>query len=278
MKIIISGHKGFLGSALVRNLQKDNLVIGISRNINALSKSIIEYSSNSISDIKVVPDVIVLCHASVASGNCQLESKTLFDSNVLFTSEIIKKFPNTYFLYVSSISVYGNHDNIITEKSNLYPTTEYAISKLWGEQIVKLTNNYGILRLTSLYGNDMKENTIVPNYVNQALLKNVINVWGNGKRKQNYLHVTDAVSYILLMINKKAQGIYIGASEKEYSNLELATIISNYLNVPINFAGSDSNSSVKIYNQISKDALGKMSEIKLPSGVKKYINWKQRSF
>jgi hypothetical protein len=49
----------------------------------------------------------------------------------------------------------------------------------------------------------MKENTLIPNYINQGLIKKEIEVWGNGSRLQNYIHVNDVVNVIELIIAKK---------------------------------------------------------------------------
>lgn len=278
MKIIITGHKGFLGNALVQRLKDKYVLTGISREKNESNQYLQAYSSDEICEIKETPDVVVMCHAAVASGNNQLETGMLYQSNVRFTAELIKKFPDSYFLYVSSVSVYGNQSQSINEETQAVPITEYAISKLWGEKVVSTANNYGVIRLSSLYGTGMKENTIIPNYVNQAISKGSIEVWGKGERKQNYLYVEDAADYIENMIIAKAQGVFIGAASKEVSNTALAQIIAEHTGAKISFIKEDNSPSAAIDNSATRKRLGITEETDLKEGLKNYIYWKQKQF
>ena len=189
---------------------------------------------------------------------------------------VIKQFPESYFLFISSISVYGIQNGVINENSQISPLSEYAISKLWGEQLVRKTKRHGILRLSSLYGENMKETTIVPNYVNQALKNRVIEVWGKGERKQNYFHVSDAVAYIENIILNQIEGVFLGTSSKEWSNIELANIISKEVNATVKFVHSDNSKSLAFDNKSSREEVGITVEKDFASGIKEYIHWKQK--
>jgi UDP-glucose 4-epimerase len=276
LKVVISGHRGFLGSALVKELQTHHDIIGISRTKSQSSYKIREYLSSELDEIDENPEIVIMCHAAVSSGNIQIDTQELYNSNVLFTSELIKHFPKAYFLFISSISVYGNQSSVLMEETAPSPVTEYAISKLWGEEMVRQIKRHGILRLSSLYGEDMKENTIIPNYVNQALSKGCVEVWGNGERKQNYIHVLDVVSFIKKIIENKIEGVFLGVSSKEYSNAEIAKILSAELNILIKFTHFDNSQSVTMDNQITRKVLGITSEMDFVAGLKEYINWKQK--
>ena len=276
LKVVISGHRGFLGSALVKELQTHHDIIGISRTKSQSSYKIREYLSSELDEIDENPEIVIMCHAAVSSGNIKIDTQELYNSNVLFTSELIKHFPKAYFLFISSISVYGNQSSVLMEETAPSPVTEYAISKLWGEEMVRQIKRHGILRLSSLYGEDMKENTIIPNYVNQALSKGCVEVWGNGERKQNYIHVLDVVSFIKKIIENKIEGVFLGVSSKEYSNAEIAKILSAELNILIKFTHFDNSQSVTMDNQITRKVLGITSEMDFVAGLKEYINWKQK--
>ena len=278
MKIIITGHTGFLGSSLIKKLQLSNDLIGISRNIGVSNCEIKEFLPSELMNIKVIPDVIIMCHASISSGNTSAEDQLLFDSNIAFTSELIKQFPKAYFLYISSISVYGTQTYIINENSINSPISEYAISKLWGERIVSKTKYFGILRLSSIYGEKMKENTIIPNYVTQALEKGEIEVWGKGERKQNYFHISDATSYIDKIITDKKEGLFLGASSKEISNIELANYISKELKASVKFVNSDCSKSLAFDNKFTRKELDIITEKDFHTGIKEYIHWRQKQF
>lgn len=278
MKILISGHKGFLGSVLVNHLYLSHDIIGISKTKGKPNNRVKEFKSAEIIQIKDKPDVVIMCHAAVSSGSTTIETKSLFDSNVAFTTELINQFSDAYFLFISSISVYGNQSICLTEASPVSPMTEYGISKLWGEQIVKKTERSGILRLSSLYGENMKENTIIPIYVNQALKNKVIEVWGNADRKQNYFHVLDALAYIEKIITKQKEGVFLGTFSKEYSNIELAKIIGNETGASIKLVDSDIIYSLAFDNTKTRQVLEIKREKDFVLGIKEYINWKQKQF
>ncbi len=276
MKIIISGHKGFLGNALVQKLQSSYEVIGISRSKSNSNNHINEFLSSELNQIDEKPDAVIICHAAVSSGKTQIETKLLYESNVYFTSELIKQFPESYFLFISSVSVYGNQARVLEEKTTPSPDSEYAISKLWGEQIVRKTKRHGILRLSSLYGENMKEITIIPNYVNQARKNKIIEVWGNGERRQNYFHVSDAVSYIEKIFTNQKEGLFLGASSKEFSNIELANIVSKETSATVKLVNTDNSKSFAFDNKSTREILGITSEKEFTNGIKEYIYWKQK--
>jgi UDP-glucose 4-epimerase len=276
MKILITGVSGFLGNKLVKSLKDRYDIIGIigpsKKDCNF--QGINAYYSNDLNQISEEPEVVVMCHAIIPSNNLENRSKDLFMANVEFTEQITNIFPNAYHLYISSVAVYGENDSMLDESSILSPESEYAISKLWGEKKVKLVKKCGILRLSSLYGISMKNNTIIPIYVNQALKNGKIEVWGDGERKQNYIHVTDAMQYIEAMVQYKAEGIYLATSEKETSNIELAEIIRYQTNAQIIFMGFDNSPSKRYNNEITKKSLNIEKQIELSEGIQQYISWK----
>ena len=274
MKIIVTGHNGFLGNALVKKLQLNHEVIGISREKNNLDLNVSEYHPSNISEINIYPDIIIMCHAAVSSGKTQIESRVLFDSNVSFTSDLIKTFPDAFFVYTSSISVFGEQIGVINENTVTSPSTEYALSKLWGEKIVLTAKKYAILRFSSLYGDKMKENTLIPNYINHALNNKIIEVWGKGDRRQNYLHISDALEMILAIIRTLKEGIYLGVDKVEYSNLELAQIIAESTLSKIQFKNIDDTKSNCFDNSLTRKDLNWEPKMNIENGIDNYIKWK----
>lgn len=265
----------------MNHLKKGHDVIGISGVSDRFSDNIPNvklYSPNKVNEIRENPDIVILCHAAVSSGNIDIESKLLFEANVNFTKQILQFFPTAYHLFISSVAVYGDNKEIINENTAVNPATEYAVSKLWGELIVSNIPTSGILRLTSIYGEGMRENTIIPHFVNQALKNGKIEVWGDGIRKQNYLYISDAITYVNKMIENKISGLYIAASKDSYSNRILAEIISNLSSSKIIFRGIDNSSSRLYDNSQSKLKLQIESECNLTEGLNKYIKWNKKQF
>lgn len=281
VKILITGIYGFLGCNLANQLSKENEVIGLyNANKNSLLNTSIATFSN-IEEIQFKPNVIVMCHAAVVSGNTQLSNDTLFNTNVEFTNKILNYFPEVKIIYISSVSVFGNYDNEkITEQTSVNPLNDYAKSKLAAEQLCLIDDKNVVIRFSSLYGNGMKENTLIPNYVNQALKNNKIEVWGKGLRYQNYIHVDDAVSLIEKVVyhNKKISFPVLGVDSKEYSNKEVAEIIAEKTNAKINFINNDNSASFFYNNTVSKNVLNWQPNFNLIQGINNYLKWKEKQY
>lgn len=236
------------------------------------------FSANDLEKIDEKIDVLIICHAAVASGTTILSNDILYDVNVSLTEKIVTKFKDAFLVYISTASIYDANLCLIQEDSMINPQSNYAISKLWSERIVLANAKSTVIRLSSLFGNGMKENTVIPNYVNQALSKGKIEVWGKGERLQNYIHVNDACRYVQLAIenSEKGQGkILLVVSQKEYSNNALAYIIANETNAEIVYNNNDNSKSLRYSNDLTIELLGFKSQFSFEEQIQDYIKWKK---
>lgn len=264
MNIFISGASGFIGSNIFNVFNTKYSVTVVKRNMLPS---------------QVFPsDVLILAHASVQSGIDVQGSQELFDANVLYTDKLIKHFRHSKVIFLSTASIYDN-SGIIQNNSEINPINSYSISKYWGENLIK--NNcteYYILRLSSVYGEGMKENTLIPNYVNQMLTKRVIEVWGEGKREQNYIHVLDVVNLIEKMIQNKEnkKGVYLCVDNEEYSNFEIANFLTTNTSAEIRLVGNDYSKSLNYNNNDTKILFNWKPKVSIKNGLKSYIEWKRK--
>ena len=279
MNILVTGINGFLGSFLALSLRQKHQLIGISR-VSEVANNISIYNSGNLSEIQINPDIIIICHAAISSGNTQPDTATLFNDNVLFTEKITTQFPKAKYIYISSASIYNTNDYSVSELSFSKPANNYAMSKYWGELIIQRSLACAIIRLSSLYGIGMKENTLIPNYVNQAICKGIIEVWGAGIRKQNYFHVDDAVELVnaVILNDQWSKEMYLGTDISEYSNLQIAEIIAAETNAKIVFKNTDLSASINFDNKVTRDSLNWKPATTISKGLKQYIEWKKRQF
>ena len=280
MKILVTGVYGFLGFNLANFLAEKHNVFGLyhKNKRENLSKNITVFSD--VTQVNVQPDVIVMCHAAVVSGTAVLSENELEAGNVSFTQTILNYFPKAKIIYISTVAVYGNSAQLITETTSENPQSDYAVSKLKAEQLLLKNTNSTIIRFSSLYGNGMKENTIIPIYCQQAIQDKRIVVWGDGSRMQNYIHINDAVKLINKIVENdiKVNFPILGVSKKEYSNAQLAEIIGTYTDSEIIFDGIDVSKSVQYDNTISQKAVNWQPEMDLETGIKQFLEWKQKQF
>ncbi len=276
MKILITGIGGFLGSNLVDRL-KDYELYGLARKADVV-KGVRTFSSDQLSEIEFQPDVIIMCHAAVSSGAISVTTDSLYEVNVSLTERIIRKFPHSFIIYISTCSVYERTQVAISEQSAVEAQSDYAFSKLWAERIVLQSNQSTILRISSLYGTGMKENTLIPNYINSALNTNAIEVWGKGTRKQNYVHVEDVVNCVLHIISNRESVIHrvlLGVAERQYSNIEVAEAIAALTGAEIRFVKEDSSPSSVYDNTDTRKLISWQPKMNLKVELEKYIEWKK---
>lgn len=259
----ITGSSGFLGHNLSSRYTESESLVKIQRLGKAFQLP------------EVNPDVLFLTHGAVASGVDKLDEEALFWGNVKSTQEICSAFPKSNIIFASTASIFGFQQKTICENSLNSPNNEYSISKLWAEQVVCKQNQFSIIRFSSLYGNGMRENTIIPNYVNQALNKGEIEVWGRGDRRQNYLHIQDAADLMLAASTKSYNKIFLGVGLLEYSNLELAELVSQKTGAKIKFVHQDNSKSVSYDNHLTRDTLNWKPAISFEAGISQYIEWKK---
>lgn len=224
---------------------------------------------------------MVLCHAAVASGKDIVSDDELYEVNVALTERLVRKFNNSKIIYISTASIYDMDSDLIQENSQEKPQSVYANSKLSGEKAVGKNQNSVIIRLSSLFGNGMKENTIIPNYVNQALQNHTIEVWGKGERKQNYISINDACLFVTKAIEnfeKVANQVLLAVSRKEYSNNDLASIISDHINTQIIYVNQDHSKSLHYNNDLTCSLLGWTPNSDFVNDIQNYIQWKRKQF
>ena len=233
---------------------------------------------SSLDEIHFTPDVIVMCHAAVASGSHSIANDTLLAVNVDWTAKILDMFPLSKCIYISSVSVYGEPMETITEYSSVNPLSDYAKSKYIGEQIVMRNPRNSVIRFSSLYGAGMKAHTLLPIYCNQALRNKKIEVWGNGSRFQNYIHVSDAVALIskVVVFEDAIPFPVLGVFAKEYSNLQVAKVLAEATDSEIVFINADASKSFFYDNKISQKVLNWQPKMTIEVGLKKYLEWKEK--
>ena len=251
MNILIFGSEGNIGSSLVKNFlkkTKGNIYIvdvnkkSVHKNerIKYLSFNNKRFNKTIISktvDLVVIASFI-MNYQNYINGKEKIylnKSERLIEKILDFCSKIkIKRL-----IYLSSIAVYGK-TNYCTEKSRLKPATIYGLAKLNSENIIKKKISikskykYLILRLTHIYGENIKNN-----FVNFFLKnKNNLLINGNGKQTRNLLHVDDLFSLIKKTKSLKINSTINVASKENISLNKIIKLIKGKAKYNNNFKDS----------------------------------------
>jgi UDP-glucose 4-epimerase len=276
---LVIGSNGFLGSRLTQQLAALNWdVTGAYHNdTSKLYNKIEQLPISEVLKTSLNFDSVFICSAFIPRNKEEEASNALEAVNVQLTREIVAAFPDSRIIYCSSVSVYPFNGATHRENTPPNPETPYGQSKLAGEAEVGKHPNYAIVRFSSLYGPDMFANTFLPYVVRAAVRKNNISLFGDGSRKQNYLHVADAVNYLIHAAAAKENGVFLATSKSSYSNAEIGTLLEDLLNKSlITFVGKDESPSFVYNNEQTRTALNITSERPIKQGLKELIEWQQK--
>ena len=192
MTYLVTGARGLIGSWLVPRLDDEVIALDLKDDQDILTCDL--------------PDADVVFHlaantnvvASVADPHTDARN------NVLGTARIADRYKDSRVIYTASAA-------------SIDPQSPYGVSKLAGEKYVKaLVKDHVILRFPNIYDKDAGQGLI------PAILKSdVITIYGDGAHVRDYIHVSDAVSALLLAIKWKP-GEYSLSTRKEITVLDVA--------------------------------------------------------
>lgn len=233
-KILITGVNGLIGSTIAEHLVGSYEVMGTSIEDSNMTGLDFKYIKSDITDNKSLEqlpekvDVVVHCAAIISNDNY---SNLLLNANCIGVQNIAAYANGAgceRLIYFSSLPVIGKPSIIpITEEHPINPPTVYHVTKYFGEQVLRLLmgeERLAIFRIPSPVGRKTAPDKIVPVFVKNAIENVDYNLLGQGKRIQNYIDVRDIARAVEFAIDRNASGLFNIASEKSYSNKELAEL------------------------------------------------------
>ena len=117
-------------------------------------------------------------------------------------------------IYLSSISIYGDHLQAVDENSNTNPHSFYGRSKLDGERqlgVLSRNRKLYILRSGNVYGYNpsYRIDAVVNRFLFQANFLGKITINGSGDQHRSFIHVDKVAYAIVRLINGEVDtGIY----------------------------------------------------------------------
>ncbi|WP_139906284.1 GDP-L-fucose synthase [Clostridium thermarum] len=298
-KIYVAGHKGLVGSAIVRNLRSKGY-------LNVIGKSHQELDLINQGEVRNFfeeerPEYVILAAAKVGGihANNSYPADFIYD-NLMIQSNIIKAahdFKVKKLLFLGSTCIYPKMaPQPIKEEyllsGYLEETNEaYAVAKIAGLEMCKFFkrqygDNFISCMPTNLYGPndnfDLNNSHVLPALIrkfHEAKVNNEHNVevWGSGKPLREFLHVDDmADACVYLMKNYNGEEhVNIGTGE-EVSIFELAKLVKKVVefNGEIVFDSSKPDGTPRKLTDITKlHSLGWKHKIDLETGVRQTYEW-----
>lgn len=243
MKVLITGANGFLGYYLTEKLlKKDYDVIATGKGESRLpfdNYKTFKYVSMDFTDPfavhdvfeKYKPEVVVHAGAMTRSDDCEQNQWQAYVTNVEGTVTMLlnAEEQKSFFVFVSTDFIFDGNKGMYSEDDKPGPVNFYGKTKLEAEQAVQEYEfGWAIARTVLVYGKPPPGRNNILTIIKEKLEKGEeYSVVADQVRTPTY--VEDLAAGIVLIIEKKAKGIYHLSGRDVLTPYEMACQTANYL-------------------------------------------------
>jgi GDP-L-fucose synthase len=298
-KIYVAGHRGLVGAAIVRQLQKagyTNLLTATSRELDLREQTVVR---DFIAKNK--PEYVVLAAAKVGGilANDAYPAEFIYD-NLMMEANVIDaayRADVKKLLFLGSTCIYPRmapqplkEEYLLT--GPLEATNEwYAVAKIAGIKLCQAYHRqYGCEFIsampTNLYGPgdnfDLEKSHVLPALIrkfHEAKMAGMatVTVWGSGKPMREFLHVDDcAEACVFLLENYAGNDIVNIGTGSDVSIAALAELVRQVVGFEgeiVFDSGKPDGTPRKLVDASRIQALGWRASISLEAGAKETYRW-----
>jgi ADP-L-glycero-D-manno-heptose 6-epimerase len=310
--IIVTGGAGFIGSNLIRALNKrgesnillvDHLVNG-RKMLNIADLNIADFMDKTefidkMDSPSFLNEVTAVFHQGACSATTEWNGQYVMENNYTYSKRLLQACitKNVAFIYASSASVYGNGEQgFRVDRSCEQPINMYAYSKFQFDQYVRrllTTTNSQIagFRYFNVYGPGEQHKGAMSStafHFNQQVLEhNKAKLFAgcdgmaNGEQQRDFVHVDDVVDVNLWFLDHPEQrGVFnVGTGRAETFNTVANAVIAwhqqgsiEYIPFPEHLKGA-----YQSYTQADISGLRQAGYSKdfltVKQGVTQYLDW-----
>lgn len=298
-KIYVAGHRGLVGSALVRKLNSRGYSEIITRTHAELDLTNQAAVEDFFSCQK--PEYVFLAAAKVGGigANSAYPADFIMQNELIQCNVIRSSFKSKVkkLLFLGSSCIYPKmclqpikEEYLLT--GPLEPTNEaYALAKISGLKMCQYFNtqygtNYISVMPTNLYGPndnfDLESSHVLPALIRkmyEAKIQNkpYVEIWGSGKPLREFLHVDDmADACVFLMETYAGNEFFNVGTGKEISIKELSVMIKEIVGYTgeLRFDPSKPDGTPRKLLDVSRiGSLGWKYQISIQQGIAETYNW-----
>jgi len=298
-RIYIAGHRGLVGSAVMRGLNKqgyDNLIVRSHAELDLTEQSAVR---QFFRDAR--PEVVIMAAARVGGIHANNSRPAAFlRDNLLMQDNVIdaaQRFGAGKFVFLGSSCIYPrmapqpiSEDSLLT--GPLESTNEwYAVAKIAGLKMCQAyRREYGFnaiaLMPTNLYGPgdnfDLDNSHVLP-----ALIRKFheakrrgdasVGIWGTGTPRREFMHVDDLADAVIFMLRNydDEKIVNVGWGE-DVTIRELAEMVGSAIGYSggLVFDSSKPDGTPRKLLDVSRlNGLGWRPRIPLEAGIKSTYSW-----
>lgn len=225
MKILLIGGAGFIGSNLVKALDKEKYQVTVVEPDKAFTGRLkgedVNLQFGSLNDVKFIKELIerqgiqIVVHlvSTLIPGSSYEDYKREYKDVIFPTIELMEfcAQKGIRFVYFSSGgTVYGNRNDVLPfeESDPMKPISYYGWSKQMMENSIQFMHrtiglDYLILRPSNPYGHGQNlygKQGLVAVAIGKLLKNEPIEVWGDGSAVRDYIYVDDLAKVFVKLI------------------------------------------------------------------------------
>lgn len=250
MKVLVTGHKGYIGTVMVPMLIEQGFeVVGLDTDlyryctygadpidVPTISKDVRDVEASDFTGIDAVVHLAALSNDPLGNINPDLTYDINHHGSVRI-AECAREAGVRRYIFSSSCSMYGKAgDAILDESAKFNPVTPYAKSKVFVERDVApmADDNFSpvFMRNATAYGVSprIRFDLVINNLVAWALTTGRIHMKSDGTPWRPLVHIEDISQAVICALKAPREDIHnlavnVGSNEENYQMKELAQFV-----------------------------------------------------
>lgn len=265
MRILVTGHHGYIGSITTRVLQEaGHAVVGLDtffyencdlwsddQQIEVMRKDVRDVGSGELRGFDAVVHLAALSNDPLGDFDRELTAEINYGASVSLASAA-REAGVGRFVFASSCSMYGSQggDAPVDERAPLQPLTAYAESKVRTEQALAPLADDGfspiLMRNATAYGASprLRLDIVLNNLVGWALTTGSVKIMSDGTPWRPIVHIEDIARATVALLEAPrdlihGEALNIGGNSENYQVRDLGEIVRETVpDCEVEYAGS----------------------------------------
>lgn len=239
MKIYITGMTGFLGTNLYQWIRRNHPEVEVYGGSRRTGFDVRDYDQvkKAVCGMKYVFHLAAQTHVDFSLHREKEAQDNFIETNLGGTHNVIhacRKY-GVKMIFTSTSEVYGTNqkpgvlmkeDHPLLAQAGIYATSKMAADATCRMATMTTDSDIVILRPFNLWGTNQSVEKLIPRFINKALKKEPLTIYGDGKQKRDYLHAQDCAEAIWMAKDLPTGTICNIATGKNYTVNQIANMIT----------------------------------------------------